>query len=174
MFFLFVCLVKWRYKLLLLVWIILSTYRGTWRSLEQRAQYMWWHVTPLPEPTRQDTHYLEDIPQEGINAIDIVLERQVKCLLLLSFQNSLQNKEMVPSHSIKLMDGGLFLFSATVNLWSCYMRPVHAAIFSVTQSSQDSFYVWEEGLSGVPDFSHAPAASTVTGYHTSNLELLLG
>lgn len=33
------------------------------------------------------------------------------------------------------------------------MRPGHAAIFSVTQSSLDSVHVWEEGFSGVPNLS---------------------
>lgn len=80
---------------------------------------------------------------------------------------------MVPSYSIKLMDEGLFFLSATVILRSYYTRPVHVVIFSVAQSSQDSVYVWEEGLSGIPTCPHTSAASTVKGHHTSNIELQL-
>lgn len=54
------------------------------------------------------------------------------------------------------------------------MRTVHAAIFSVAQSFQDTVYVWEEGGSQKSlIFPHTPAASTVTGHHTSNLEIPL-
>lgn len=79
---------------------------------------------------------------------------------------------MVPLYSIKLMDEGLFLLSATVILWRYYTRPVHVVIFSVAQSSQDSVYVWEERLSGIPTCPHTPAASTVTG-HPPHLNLPL-
>ena len=80
---------------------------------------------------------------------------------------------MGPSYSIKLMDEGLFFLSSTVILWSYYTRPVHVVIFSVAQSFQDSVYVWEEGLPGILTCPHTPAASTVTGHHTSNIELQL-